>query len=507
MKSRNPAFENSLACLQHPLTLLSIAILLLNDHALKIYAPSWLTGKLRDFAGLFFFPFIVAAGLSLAFSKFSLSRERIGQIAFGIVAIWFGLLKTVPVVNSLTTEFASLFVGGPTRLIMDWTDLVALAVMIPAWRMWQRRLTVSVPRRAYFSLAIGVIASLASSPAPAPFENVIALAYQDGFLYAQSSTSDFYMQSSDLGKTWREDWMTRVESIEHEHKLPIRACDPVDLQTCYQVDGTAKVAISLDGGYSWQIAWEIPLERRDYATRFSGNIITHDLIIADEGGTRFLFVALGKHGILRRQLPYGEWIQFGVEEAQPTPFYAPNLLSAIKATKNELGIWLGVALISLLITHTAIWIKFAEDRKVIKLLSWIYFTFNFALLLLIVALVMIFMASLVLQSVFHVPSLIPLRPDNLSGVFAIILAIVAVLTGLLIWTNRWLYKIMVDQNARPKVISYTALSLIGVLFFGYLPWLLWAFGIVERYPTALTISILVSVLITTTGYYLIQTTK
>ena len=59
MKSKNPAFENSLACLQHPLTLLSIAILLLNDHVLKVVSPSWLTGKLSDFAGLFFFPIIV----------------------------------------------------------------------------------------------------------------------------------------------------------------------------------------------------------------------------------------------------------------------------------------------------------------------------------------------------------------------------------------------------------------------------------------------------------------
>lgn len=47
--------------LAHPLSLLAVGLLLLNDHLLKHIAPSVLTGKLSDFAGLFFFPFLAAA--------------------------------------------------------------------------------------------------------------------------------------------------------------------------------------------------------------------------------------------------------------------------------------------------------------------------------------------------------------------------------------------------------------------------------------------------------------
>ncbi len=60
MNIKNEIARNSLRCLQHPATWLSIALLLVNDHVLKVLYPSWITGKLSDFAGLFFFPFLLA---------------------------------------------------------------------------------------------------------------------------------------------------------------------------------------------------------------------------------------------------------------------------------------------------------------------------------------------------------------------------------------------------------------------------------------------------------------
>src|SRR3972149_6580371 len=56
----------ALAALGPPASLGAVALLLLNDHFLKQAYPSILTGKLSDFAGLFFFPFLlgVLVGLS-----------------------------------------------------------------------------------------------------------------------------------------------------------------------------------------------------------------------------------------------------------------------------------------------------------------------------------------------------------------------------------------------------------------------------------------------------------
>ncbi len=80
-------FDRALHCLKHPATVASIALLVVNDHILKSLAPSWVTGKLSDFAGLFFFPFLLAAALSPI-------TRRAGALAFTITAAWFTLVKT-----------------------------------------------------------------------------------------------------------------------------------------------------------------------------------------------------------------------------------------------------------------------------------------------------------------------------------------------------------------------------------------------------------------------------
>jgi hypothetical protein len=51
-----------LRAFRSPLVMASIVVLLVNDHLLKAAAPSWVTGKLSDFAGLFFFPFVAGVG-------------------------------------------------------------------------------------------------------------------------------------------------------------------------------------------------------------------------------------------------------------------------------------------------------------------------------------------------------------------------------------------------------------------------------------------------------------
>ena len=48
---RRSATALSLQALARPITLASVVLLLLNDHVLKVLAPSALTGKVSDFAG------------------------------------------------------------------------------------------------------------------------------------------------------------------------------------------------------------------------------------------------------------------------------------------------------------------------------------------------------------------------------------------------------------------------------------------------------------------------
>ena len=120
------ALHTALRCLGHPASLLSIGLLLLNDHVLKVVAPSWLTGKLSDFAGLFFFPFVLAVLLSLLLDPLRVPPRRIARVAFGLTAAWFALIKILPLVNALTRDFVSHLLNIQTQIALDPTDLIAL---------------------------------------------------------------------------------------------------------------------------------------------------------------------------------------------------------------------------------------------------------------------------------------------------------------------------------------------------------------------------------------------
>ena len=185
MNIKDESVQNSLRCLQHPATWLSIALLLVNDHILKVIYPSWITGKLSDFAGLFFFPFIVATGLSFLLSRYHVPSLRVGQIAFGLVGIWFILLKTTPLVNGLSTSLASRLIGYPPQYVIDPSDLIALSAMLPAWIIWRRQSPTKTTSAAYAALLFGSLAVMATSPAIPTIESVTNLEhYQDGIVYA-----------------------------------------------------------------------------------------------------------------------------------------------------------------------------------------------------------------------------------------------------------------------------------------------------------------------------------
>ncbi len=299
---RNQGFENSLQCLQHPLTLLSIAILLLNDHFLKVVSPSWLTGKLSDFAGLFFFPFIVTAGLSVLLFRFNYKPHLIGQFSFGFVATWFFLLKTSPFVNSLTSQLSSSVVGFPTQFILDWSDLVGLIAMIPAWGLWNQSQQRKRNRFAYIALSIGAFAAIATSPIEWTVTSVTDLQYtDDGILYAADretfgGTSYPVAKSSDGGLTWEGDFDNDSLPENREKIYPVQVCHNLNQfgQTCYRVTSNHQFEFL---NTSWMKVF--PSD--------SLLVKAHDVIIFEWEGKQYMLVAIGEGGVLRRELPDGIW--------------------------------------------------------------------------------------------------------------------------------------------------------------------------------------------------------
>lgn len=295
MKKRNEAFENSLRCLQHPLSLLSIALLLLNDHLLKVFFPSWLTGKLSDFAGLFFFSFIIAAGLSILLSKLNTQPRLIGQISFSLVGIWFLLLKTSPYINSITSQFASYFVGFPTQFSLDWTDLIGLTVLLPAWNLWNQSRSIQSRRFAFAVLLLGILSSIASSPKEWTTTYITQVEFKDGVLYAADTKWGLFSypvaRSLGGGLSWEVDPnLTKLDGNKSSNQV----CGAANPQTCYRKQGLRVIQESLDGGATWNNLFEV-------------NDRVYDFSVFEWDGAEYVVIAIGEDGILRRPLPDGSW--------------------------------------------------------------------------------------------------------------------------------------------------------------------------------------------------------
>ncbi|MFT3776498.1 MAG: hypothetical protein QM820_64985 [Minicystis sp.] len=129
---RSPAMRHTTSAwagdLRRPLPLAAVAVLAVNDHVLKGAGilPGWLTGKLSDVAGLFFFPILLVA---LARGAHRLLRgrdvaDRRSLAAAAVIATGavFTLLKLHAPFNAWVTS-----VWGVN--VMDPTDLWALPVL------------------------------------------------------------------------------------------------------------------------------------------------------------------------------------------------------------------------------------------------------------------------------------------------------------------------------------------------------------------------------------------
>jgi hypothetical protein len=152
-----------------PAFLLAVGVLVVNDHFLKGIGllPGWLTGKLSDVAGLFFFPVLLVVLLARVSRLQDISEVRrlFGAVA-AVVAVAFSALNLVP---SLAGRFSRVWgVWTP-----DATDLVCLPSVVLAGFWLDRRVRREMPgfepsRLARFALVVlASAASLATSPPPA----------------------------------------------------------------------------------------------------------------------------------------------------------------------------------------------------------------------------------------------------------------------------------------------------------------------------------------------------
>ena len=487
------SYHTSLRCLSHPLALTSLALLLLNDHWLKQAAPSALTGKLSDFAGLFFFPFLLSALLGLALSRWRVAPRRIAGLGFVASLLWFTAIKTLPFANFVTSRLAGLPAGGPVQIVRDPSDLMALLSLLPAWLLYlheeRQPLRRAPGRLAYLALGVAVLASLATSPGlPRYFDRFVPV--EGGLLLAngplisadmpKTLDTNTFAFSTD-GMVWQaytavtpEQW----QAAQAAPVLPRQVCRTQQPLECYRITGGPQVERSTDGGATWQVDWQFPVERLTYMShRFQVspailNINPLDLAMLELPDGPRVVAAMGDQGALVRQ-PSGVWQRLPVLYAAPTATQANDPMEAVGHLIIEIIVLLGVALLGIVILSAISWAVVLGGSADKAKRAWALRP----LWLVAAGLLVAYAASRLLASDITAVSLA-----------AFILFSGLILAGL-IWTGSRVSRLAGRPAAMRGLVSIASLGPLAAASGALVVFFLWAFAVIPAYNTALLLAL------------------
>lgn len=233
-------------------------------------------------------------------------------------------------------------VSGPSVILVDHTDLVALpALGLAAWT-WTRVSRRSPGERTLRRFGVLVVLPTAAlavvATSPPYYSDVVAVASWRNLLVIGESNA----HQNRSPQTWKvsrggHDWqmMSPTEQADFESELPPlattaeRSCVPSQPTHCYRVvRGHLRVEASTDGGATWAVSWEIPDGRRGYLARSYpelGDIDTYlssyALAVHPTSGGHVVLVANGRDGIALRDTT-GSWTRLsfnGYAEGGSTP--------------------------------------------------------------------------------------------------------------------------------------------------------------------------------------------
>ncbi|MFU8870652.1 hypothetical protein [Micromonospora sp. SL4-19] len=332
----------ALAWLGHPVTVLALVVLVLNDHVLKAAQPGWLTGKLSDVAGLVLAPPLVAVLAALIVPR--LPARAAAGLGLGLVGIGFTVVKTSGYAAAAASAAWSV-VSGPSLVRADRTDLLALPALALAGWTWRRARRDPVGRRSARLVRLLVLlpaATLAvAATSPARYHDAVRTTMVDGRLAAgigestglyASSYVDTWRVSDDGGETWRGATSAERQVLDPLPGSPVTPppsalptaptredCSAATPQRCYRlVAGRIRVEESDDAGRTWRLAWEVTEEQRAILSRLyqeagphGERITSQELTVLDVGGGRHVvLVANGRDGFALRG-PDGDWRRIG----------------------------------------------------------------------------------------------------------------------------------------------------------------------------------------------------
>jgi len=409
----NRLSRKALRLLCSPLSLSAMAVLLVNDHLLRRFWPSWLTGKLGDFAWLLFFPFALAWGWALLLPR----RERLVRgLAFGITGGIFALANTVPAVHAAVVNAAEWALGRPVLSVRDPSDLMALVSLAAAWIMWERvpgtKMHTAAPPDApprsssakwnRLALAAAALLTVANAARP-PDIGVKYLAYSAGGIYSLGWDSGYVSRDGGLswqalnvsysaaettysedGETWIgvselcPDCAAEIDSYTTRIDPTPRILD-VNGAVQYRYAPGEPIERSEDGGATWQEVYTRPRSPADkvYYTQRHPIYTFHpgplDAVADPETGN--IVFAMGAEGVLVRT-PDDTWTWVEVGLARRAEVHRGEGLWLVLQGELMLAAGFGLLAIMTLLTR---WRR-SLVRKIFLALYWLLWGLNVILM-------------------------------------------------------------------------------------------------------------------------------
>lgn len=356
----------------------------------------------------------------------------------------------------------------------------------------------SIRWRPLVVLGIAVLATMAASPGSITvigrLQSVTNVIYADG-----GPGGQFF--STDQGATWNP-CLANECYVNWSPQPAIVVCDYEARNTCYRATDGPEVQVSLDAGNTWSTSWQVPPARRSLMQRLEAPDVPRDLVISG-GARRFLLVAMGRDGILRKELPDGAWQQIGIADAEPKPLWADSVTQAIGTVPGELALWMGLALVTLLATGTWVWHRCAPGevgpgalfqwgaRSVLATVALIVFA---------VGLYVVTLGLLVALALILTPA--PARLLDLLMTPAALAALLyaATYVGFVRQLRGWTKRVIADPTRRLRITRAALLMTVGIMVIGALPWIMWARGEIWAYTSALLAAVGLTILIAAIGF-------
>ena len=313
----------------------AVALLALNDHALKPRHPGLLTGKLSDVAGVV----IVAVAI--------VATTRRPTVAAATTSVLFAALK----LSAVAASVAAPVLGGVTRT--DPTDLMALVVLVPL-HPWMQRTVSDATRRtplrpvdAAMAVLAVLVCTATSCDEPHGIDRVVVAGDALWAGYGETRTltngrdaSEQVVQewavSSDGGRTWTATNDQPVGGIAGA----VEQCG--ESGRCWRVIPGERV--EMQDGAGWVTAYEFTTEQwrrmklragRDCGDPDPRAGAFGELLVTDRGDEETVLVTMGSQGALRWS--GGEWTRLGILGRDPVSMSGPSWLA-------KLDVWSIVAL-------------------------------------------------------------------------------------------------------------------------------------------------------------------